>query len=86
MNNSFVTPEYFGDDSLVFKNSEIYSYFIKEYANYFNKKYECFSDFIKNKNLGIVCIDRFANKYMIIDIKKWMLTKIQYGFDDSIKC
>ena len=36
--------------------------------------------FIESKDLGIVCVDVFADVYSITDEKKWLLTKIKYGF------
>ncbi len=36
------------------------------------------SNFINNKDLGIRY--DYSNKYFITDEKKWMLTKLKYGF------
>ena len=41
-------------------------------------------DFIKIKDLGIICVRSYPSatqdEYEIIDEKKWLLTKIKYGF------
>ena len=36
--------------------------------------------FIESKKLGVICVDVLADVYTIVDEKKWMLTKIKYGF------
>ncbi len=40
--------------------------------------------FIESKDLGIVCetscIDPSLDRYEIIDEKKWLISKIKYGF------
>jgi hypothetical protein len=41
-------------------------------------------EFIKKKNLGIICIKStyvgYDDIYKIVDEKKWALSKIKYGF------
>jgi hypothetical protein len=36
--------------------------------------------FIKSKDLGIICVDLLADEYTIVDEKKWLLSKLKYGF------
>jgi hypothetical protein len=40
-----------------------------------------YSDYIKAKDLGIICVSLASNIYRIVDKKKWILTKIKYGFN-----
>ena len=36
--------------------------------------------FLKHKDFGIICIDFLRHSFRVVDEKKWLLTKIKYGF------
>ena len=75
---------------MAFRINNIYKTFSSEWVKYkydnFDKliTYENWKDFIKIKDLGIVCVSSYPSanqdEYEIIDEKKWILTKIKYGF------
>ena len=61
-------------DSDTFTNRNIYLYF-REESRFINWK-----EFIKSKDLGIICVDSLNHIYKIIDEKKWLLSKLKYNF------
>ncbi len=63
-------------DSKYFSNNNILYTFHLEYME--SKLY--WVDFIKSKDLGIICLSYLNHKYEIKDEKKWLLAKIKYGF------
>jgi len=65
-------------DSDIFINSTIYIHFRNEY--YSNKNNHIWNNFIESKDLGVICLSYLNDEYKIIDKKKWMLTKLKYGF------
>ena len=75
---------------MAFRINNIYKTFASEWVKYkfdnFGKliTYENWKDFIKIKDLGIICVRSYPSatqdEYEIIDEKKWLLTKIKYGF------
>ena len=46
-----------------------------------NNPINLYSDYIKAKDLGIICLSLASNIYRVVDKKKWILTKIKYGFN-----
>ncbi len=53
---------------------KIYFHFQKEFA-------ECslrYQEFIKTKDIGVVFVH--SNNYNIVDNKKWVFSRIKYGF------
>ena len=69
-------------DSDTFINSTIYIHFRNEYYSNNNNlfKNNIWNNFIESKDLGVICLSHFNDEYKIVDEKKWMLTKIKYGF------
>ena len=61
-------------DSDTFINKTIYEYYSVE------SRFISWKEFIKSKDLGIICVDLLADEYTIVDEKKWALSKIKYGF------
>lgn len=63
----------------------IYDAFKREYKNstYLQRLHLGWPDFIKNKKLGIECVQQFnliaCNTYNIVDDKKWILARLKYG-------
>ena len=62
-------------DSDTFINKTIYEYYRVE------SRFISWKEFIKSKDLGIICVSLASNIYRIVDKKKWILTKIKYGFN-----
>jgi hypothetical protein len=71
------------------RNCIIFKTFESEYRhtnktqNY--KSFITWSNFIKQKNLGIQCEQSqflivVLSRYIVTDKKKWVLTKLKYGF------
>jgi len=68
------------DSEIINSDSEEASkIFFTLYDEYMETNIDGWSNFINSKNLGIIC-DRVVCVYKIIDEKKWMLTKLKYGF------
>jgi predicted protein tyrosine phosphatase len=63
-------------DSKFFNWSKIFDIFEKEYQK---SDIRLWRDFLRSKDLGIICIDFFNDRYIVTDEKKWTLTKIKYG-------
>ena len=68
-----------------FHNRELYKCLCMDFAfskeNQFNTNSELsWKVFIKNKDFGIECTNFLTNEYVVVDEKKWMLAKINYGF------
>ncbi len=66
-------------ESDTFINATIYNRFRNEFFKYFGSTYRVWEDFIKSKDLGVICLSHFNDEYIIIDEKKWLLAKIKYG-------
>ncbi len=64
-------------DSDTFINKNIWEFLSSTEGWKYN--YSWYS-FIISKDLGIVCLDLFADLYSITDEKKWFINKIKYGF------
>jgi hypothetical protein len=62
-------------DSNVIENENIYNILYYEYAL---SNINAWSKFIKSKDLGIMHF--VDDEYEIIDEKKWLLSKLKYGF------
>lgn len=63
-------------DSEIILNHNIYKILYSEYT-----VSECnYALFIKSKDLGIISIDLTGDFYKITDEKKWLLSKLKYGF------
>ena len=60
-------------DSDTFINKTIYEYYRVE------SRFISWKEFIKSKDLGIICVDSLNHIYKIIDEKKWLINKIKYG-------
>ena len=66
-----------GSDN-TFKNIIIYSTFKVEY--FLNNTTPSWSSFVLSKDLGIILINFHEETYRITDEKKWLLSKLKYGF------
>jgi len=64
-------------ESNTFINSNIYIHFRNEY---FSNKNNIWIDFIKSKDLGVICLSYLKDEYRVVDEKKWLINKIKYGF------
>jgi hypothetical protein len=63
-------------DSEIILNHNIYKILYSEYT-----VSECnYALFIERKDLGIISIDLTGDFYKITDEKKWLLSKLKYGF------
>jgi len=63
-------------DSEIILNHNIYKILYSEYT-----ASECnYALFIKRKNMGIISIDLTGDFYKVVDEKKWLLSKLKYGF------
>ncbi len=52
---------------------------LEKFHDVYNESaYICWSLFIKEQNLGIICLQ--TDYYLIKDEKKWLINKIKYGF------
>ena len=68
------------DSDFIIKNDvaiKIYNILYDEYAE---SNINAWSKFIKSKDLGIISLSYYDDEYRIVDEKKWLLTKIKYGF------
>jgi len=69
-----------------FKDEEIYEILLDEFILFTKTKEKSnvpdfhFVEFIRMKDLGIVCISFFGDRYRIVDEKKWTIARIKYGF------
>lgn len=64
-------------ESDVFFSYEVYNIFADEYL-FHNKGNTTWNEFLEFKNLGIVSLG--LNSFRIQDKKKWLLSKLKYGF------
>ena len=63
-------------DSNVIENENIYKILYSEYT-----VSECnYALFIERKDMGIISIDLTGDFYKVVDEKKWLLSKLKYGF------
>ena len=64
-----------------FYNTTIYIHFRNEYYSNNNNlfKNNIWNNFIESKDLGVICLS-FNDEYKIVDEKKWLLSKLKYGF------
>ena len=64
-------------------HDKVYSTFQHEFLYFYNKDVDSdksWRDFIKDKDLGIQYILKpRVDVYEIIDVKKWILTRLKYG-------
>jgi len=64
-----------------FTNHKIYQQFA---FNYRDSPIECWTDFIIEQDIGVTCIGEsemysWEFEYIVIDEKKWFLSKLKYG-------
>lgn len=66
--------------SKYFFNKNILKTFRLEYM--LESKLSSWKKFIESKDLGIICVSYSSldDEYEIIDEKKWLLSKLKYGF------
>jgi hypothetical protein len=63
-------------DSEIILNHNIYKILYSEYT-----VSECnYALFIERKDMGIISIDLTGDFYKVVDEKKWLLSKLKYGF------
>jgi hypothetical protein len=71
-------------DSNTFKCEKIYEMFKRKWINIHSNGEESVNQLWKNYinalDLGIVSVSFYEDTYKIIDEKKWIFSKIKYGF------
>jgi len=65
----------------LFVDSNILTVLFDDYRSR-HPHFPAWDDYIKSKNLGIIVMECAGSNsvYRIVDEKKWLLTKIKYGF------
>jgi len=71
---------------MVFKKFSNNKIFQQLAFNYRDSLIECWTDFIAEQDIGVICIGEaemysweFEYTYIIIDEKKWLFSKLKYG-------